>query len=201
MKSFFALLLLAALMAGCAKTVPTSLVTGQGMPPGQEYGKTAVLVWFAFDPKDAKGKRKVEKLREIIQARFAALPGMTVVDGDAVAKSLQPRTWRDVGDVELLAAARAAGVDSVALVEVASCAGDLGIGLTPLPTWSVVTRFSYRLRLLDVKSAILVRSAMRGQESGGMYAVRGLSDLLHDFDADLAAVLAAPAPQASLETH
>ncbi|WP_300157622.1 hypothetical protein [Solidesulfovibrio sp.] len=201
MKSFLAVFVMVAILAGCAKTVSTSLVTGEGPVAGRQFGKTAVLVWFAFETRDAKGKDKADKLREIVMARFAALPGASLDDADALARAVAPRAWRDASDVELLAAARGAGLDSVALVEVAACGGELGIGLTPLPVWSVVTRFSYRLRLLDVKTGTLVQSAMRGKESGGPYTVRGIDALLREFDADLASLLTFAPLQANLETH
>ena len=201
MKCCIALFLSVALLAGCAKTVSTNLTTGQGLDVGRHLGRTAVLVWFGFEANDAKGKKRIERVREIVTTRFARLPGASLGGGDALAKALEPLAWRDASDVELLAAARKAGCDSVALVEVAACGGELSIGLMPLPVWAVTTRFSYRLRLLDVQSGALVQSAMRSKETGGAYTVRGIDALMRDFDADLASVLTFAAPQASLETH
>jgi|GEM_PF-1574407 len=201
MKCCIALFLTVALLVGCAKTVSTNLTAGQGLVAGRQLGRTAVLVWFGFEANDAKGKKKIESVREIVMTRFARLPGTTLVDADTLAEAFGPHAWRDAGDVELLAAARNAGCDSVALVEIAACGGDLSIGLMPLPVWAVTTRFFYRLRLLDVQSGRLVQSAMRGRETGGAYTVRGLDALMRDFDADLASVLTFATPQATLETH
>ena len=184
------MLILAVLLCGCAKTTTTSLVTGRQETPVSGLGKTVVLTWFAFEGQEAKTREKTDKLRGIIITRFSGLAGTTLAPQDAFGKDLTPRTWRDASDMELVAAARAEGIDSVALVEVASCGGDLSIGLLP-PAWAVATRFSYRLRLLDARSGTLVRSALRGQDRNGTFSVRGKKELFADFDADLAALLGA----------
>ena len=75
MKCSIALFLTLALLAGCAKTVSTNLATGQGLVAGRQLGRTAVLVWFGFEANDAKGKKKIERVREIVTTRFARLPG------------------------------------------------------------------------------------------------------------------------------
>lgn len=180
-------LLLAVLLAGCAKTKATSLVTGQPGEAGQNLGKTVVLTFFTFEEADAKGREKAARLRGMIETRFRGLPGMMPGDAETMTRALGARSWRDADDLELVTAARAAGVDSVAVVEVGSCHGELAIALPP--AWSVTTRFAYRARLLDARTGRLVLSALRGRDTGGAFSLRGRESLYKDFDADLAALL------------
>jgi hypothetical protein len=182
-----AVFLLVGLLGGCAKTTATSLVTGQPGEAGRNFGKTVVLTYASFEEADVKGRDKAARLRQMIEARFRGLPGMTPTDAEALTSALGARNWRDAGDMELVAAARATGVDSVAVVEVGSCFGELAIALPP--AWSVNTHFSYRVRMLDARTGKLVLSALRGRDTGGAFSLRGSESLYKDFDADLAALL------------
>ena len=184
MKKVCLLLLLVALAGGCARTTATSLVAGNtaGRSPG--LGKTVVLTWFEFETTDKAGPEKAARLRSLIEVHFVGLPGTEVVDAGPVVAALGGREWRDASDMELAAAARASGVDSVALVEVATLVGRLYISLPP--TWSVGTSFAYQARLLDARSGSLVLSALRGRDVAVAFGVRGREALYKDFAADLA---------------
>lgn len=182
MKRIGTLLLLAVLAGGCARTTTTSLVAGS--PAGRSLGKTVVLIWCGFEAADKAGPEKAARLRGLVQARFAGLPGTEVVDAGPLVAALDGRDWRDASDTELAAAARTAGVDSVALVEVATLAGRLHIALPP--AWSVETAIAYQTRLLDARSGSLVLSALRGRDVAVAFGVRGREALYCDFATDLA---------------
>jgi hypothetical protein len=183
MKRIWMLLLLAALAGGCAKTTATSLVAGVPAGHSQGLGKIVVLTWFASEETDKAGAEKAARLREMIETRFGGLPGTELMDAGPLVAALGGRDWRDASDMELAAAARTAGVDSVALVEVASLLGRLHIALPP--TWSVETSFAYQARLLDAGSGSLVLSALRGRDTAVAFGVRGREALYADFRADL----------------
>ncbi|WP_148208427.1 hypothetical protein [Solidesulfovibrio magneticus] len=184
MKKMCLLLLLVAFAGGCARTTTTSLVAGN--PAGRDLGlgKTVVLTWFEFETTDKAGPEKAARLRGLIEARFAGLPGTEVVDAGPLVAALGSRDWRAASDTELVAAARTVGVHSVALVEVATLVGRLHISLTP--AWSVETSFAYQARLLDARSGSLVLSALRGRDVAVAFGVRGREALYRDFTADLA---------------
>ncbi len=184
MKKICFLLLLVALSGGCARTTATSLVTGKpaGRSPG--LGKTVVLTCCGFEAADKAGPEKAARLRSLIETRFADLRGVEVVDAGPLLTALGGRDWRDASDTELVAAARSAGVDSVALTEVATLSGWLHISLPP--GWSVETSFAYQVRLLDARSGSLVLSALRGRDVVMAFGLRGREALYKDFAADLA---------------
>ena len=184
MKYAWTIVLLTALICGCARTSTMSLVAGDPAATGRTLGRTVVLTWFAFEKKDKAGKDKAARLNALILARLGTLPGATAVDAGPFLAALGPRDWRDASDMELAAAARTVGADSVAVVEVASLGGKLHISLPP--SWTVETSFAYRARLLDVPSGSLILSAMRGRDAAKPFAVRGREALYKDFEADLA---------------
>lgn len=184
MKKVCLLLLLVALAGGCARSTATSLVAGNTAGQSLGLGKTVVLTWCGFEATDKAGGEKAARLRGLIETRFAGLPGTEVVDAGPLVTALGGRDWRDASDTELAAAARAAGVDSVALAEVATLAGRLHISLPP--SWSVETSFAYQARVLDARSGSLVLSALRGRDVAVAFGVRGREALYKDFAADLA---------------
>lgn len=184
MKKVCLLLLLVALAGGCARSTATSLVVGNPAGRSLGLGKTVVLTWCGFEATDKAGAEKAARLRGLIEARFVGLPGTEVVDAGPVVAALGGREWRDASDMELAAAARASGVDSVALVEVATLVGRLYISLPP--TWSVGTSFAYQARLLDARSGSLVLSALRGRDVTVAFGLSGREVLYKDFAADLA---------------
>jgi hypothetical protein len=184
MKYAWTIVLLTALICGCARTSTMSLVAGDPAATGRTLGRTVVLTWFAFEEKDKAGQDKAARLRTLVLARLRALPGITPVDDGPFVAALGARSWRNASDMELAAAARAVGVDSVAVVEVASLGGKLHISLPP--SWTVETSFAYRARLLDVPSGSLILSAMRGRDVDQPFAMRGREALYQDFEADLA---------------
>jgi hypothetical protein len=184
MKKMCLLLLLVAFAGGCARTTATSLVAGNPAARGPGLGKTVVLTWCGFEATDKAGPEKAARLRGLIEARLGGLPGAELVDAGPLTAALGGRDWRDASDMELVAAARAAGVDSVALAEVATLSGWLHISLPP--GWSVETSFAYQARLLDARSGSLVLSALRGRDVVVTFGVRGREALYKDFAADLA---------------
>ncbi|EKO37583.1 MAG: hypothetical protein B193_3748 [Solidesulfovibrio magneticus str. Maddingley MBC34] len=184
MKKVCLLLLLVALAGGCARTTATSLVTGNTAGQSLGLGKTVVLTWCGFEPTDKGGSEKAARLRGLIATHFAGLPGTEVTDAGPLVAALGGRDWRDASDMELAAAARASGVDSVALVEVATLVGRLYLSLPP--TWSVETSFAYQARLLDARSGSLVLSALRGRDVTVAFGLSGREVLYKDFAADLA---------------
>ena len=184
MKKMCLLLLLVAFAGGCVRATTMSLVAGNPAGRSPSLGKTVVLTWFEFETTDKAGPEKAARLRGLIEARFAGLPGTEVVDAGPLLTALGGRDWRDASDTELVAAARAAGVDSVALAEVATLSGWLHISLPP--GWSVETSFAYQARLLDARSGSLVLSALRGRDVVVTFGVRGREALYRDFAADLA---------------
>lgn len=196
---FFVAVLMAAALAGCARPQATSLVTGEHTAVGPGLGKTVVLTAFAGEETDAKGREKGRRIRELIEARFRRLPGTAQVDAAVFLAALGGRPWPDAADSELMAAARAAGIDTVALVEVASCSGDLTVTLPPF--WSVRTRFFYRARLLDVRTGTLALAALRGRENEKAFWLGGREALFADFDTDLGALLAPVAATADRVTR
>jgi len=184
MKKVCLLLLLVALVGGCARTTATSLVAGKPAGRSQGLGKTVVLTWCGFEAADKAGPEKAARLRGLIATRFADLPGVDVVDAGPLLTALGGRDWREASDTELVTAAGAVGIDSVALVEVATLSGWLHISLPP--GWSVETSFAYQARLLDARSGSLVLSALRGRDVATVFGVRGREALYKDFAADLA---------------
>ncbi len=184
MKKVCLLLSLVALAGGCARSTATSLVAGNMAGQRVGLGKTVVLTWCGFEATDKAGGEKAARLRGLIETRFAGLPGTEVVDAGPLVTALGGRDWRDASDTELAAAARAAGVDSVALAKVATLAGRLHIALPP--AWSVETSFAYQARLLDARSGSLILSALRGRDVVVAFGVRGREALYKDFAADLA---------------
>ena len=184
MKNAWIMLVLVALICGCAKTSNTSLVGGDPAGTGRTLGKTVVLTWFAFEGKDKAGQEKATRLRALIMARFSALPGATPMDAGPFVAALGNRDWRDASDTELATAARTVGADSVAAVEVATLGGKLSVSLPPY--WTVETAFAYRARLVDGRSGSLILSAMRGHEADKPFAVRGREALYQEFETDLA---------------
>ena len=184
MKKVCLLLLLLALAGGCARTTATSLVAGNTAGQSLGLGKTVVLTWCGFEATDKAGAEKAARLRGLVEARFAGLPGTEVVDAGPLVTALGGRAWRDASDTELVAAARGAGIDSVALVEVAALVGRLHISLPP--TWSVETSFAYQARVLDARSGSLVLSALRGRDVTVVFGLSGREALYKDFAADLA---------------
>ncbi|QAZ67945.1 hypothetical protein C3Y92_12225 [Solidesulfovibrio carbinolicus] len=197
MKMIWTLLLLAVLAGGCARTTTTSLVAGKQADRNQGLGKTVVLTWFEFEATDKAGNDKAARLRGFIEKRIGGLPGTELAQAGALTAALGSDNWRDASDMELTAAARCVGADSVALVEVAVCRGALNVNLPLPPYWNVETAFAYRVRLLDVRSGSLILSAMRAHEADRPFAMRGRETLYQEFEKDLAELIQPLAQQAA----
>jgi len=184
------LLVLAGLVAlyssGCATMKKGSDVTGLARTSalsGRDLGRLVILtrVLPGEDAPDA-----AEKEAAALAAATAVLTSLTTASAtprDGLMAALGERSWPDAGDVELAAAARASGVDTVAVLTVTEYVGKLHLGLPAL--WGTETVFRYQLRVLDAATGTLVLDARRFGMRGGPFACRGLDDLHADFQNDL----------------
>lgn len=178
--------LLALYSSGCATVKKGSDVTGLARTSplsGRDLGRLIILA------RVVKGENAPNAAEKEITAQDAATTVLTSqatavpVPRDGLLAALGERSWPDAGDVELAAAARACGVDTVAVLTVTEYVGKLHLGLPTL--WGTETAFRYQLRLLDAATGTLLLDANRFRLRGGPFLCRGLDDLNADFQNDL----------------
>jgi hypothetical protein len=149
---------------------------------GRDLGRLVVLARMS---RDAEIPRAAEKEGLAAQAAVMALTASgsaTSVPSETLTARLA-MPWPDAGETELLAAARAAGIDTVAVLTVTEYVGRLHLGLPAL--WGTDTVYRYELRVLDAATGGLLLDARRYGMRGGPFRIRGLDDLNADFQKDL----------------
>ncbi len=171
--------------SGCASTRHGSDVSGrcrQSALAGRDLGRLAILARMSRDGGIPNAAEKEETAAKAAATALTAQGTATVAPADSLVTGLT-LPWPDAGDAELAAAARASGIDTVAVLTVTEYTGKLHLGLPAL--WGTETSYRYELRLLDVKTGQLLLDARRFGQRGGPFLVRGLDDLHADFQNDL----------------
>lgn len=171
--------------SGCASTRHGSDVSGrcrQSALAGRDLGRLAILARMSRDGGIPNAAEKEETAAKAAATALTAQGTATVAPADSLVTGLT-LPWPDAGDAELAAAARASGIDTVAVLTVTEYVGKLHLGLPAL--WGTETCYRYELRLLDVKTGQLLLDARRFGQRGGAFLARGLDDLHADFQNDL----------------
>ena len=176
--------------SGCATVKKGSDVTGQDRNTplsGRDLGRLIVLVRMIDGEHTPKAAEKELTALASATAVLTSLTTAVPAPRDDLLAALGERSWPDAGDMELTAAARACGVDTVAMLTVTEYVGKLHLGLPAL--WETETIIRYRLRVLDAATGTLMLDAHRFRMSGGLFSCRGLDDLHADFQNDLTELL------------
>lgn len=188
MKTLLLLIVAGALIlttSGCATTRHGSDVSGRCRETtlaGHDLGRLAILARMVRDGGIPNAAEKEDAAARAAAAALTAQGTATLVAADSLVTGLA-LPWPDAGDAELAAAARASGIDTVAVLTITEYTGKLHLGLPAL--WGTETSYRYELRLLDVKTGHLLLDARRFGQRGGPFLVRGLDDLHADFQNDL----------------
>lgn len=170
---------------GCGMVRKGSDISGrcrQTALSGRDLGRLAILVRMSRDGDIPNAAEKEEAAARAATEALTAQGTATVLPADSLVTSLA-LPWPDAGDAELAAAARASGIDTVAVLTVTEYTGKLHLGLPAL--WGTETSYRYELRVLDVKTGDLLLDARRFGQRGGPFLIRGLDDLHADFQNDL----------------
>lgn len=188
------------MLANCSETrvedhaaVPAP---GSGAPviSAARLGRVLILQQVALPvgiPNRARHEAEAEKA---VWETIAALPIPHVIP----ATVLGPRPtagWSSLDDAELLAAARRVDADTVMMLTVEEYArsGHLFIAIALPPVWwDSKTSVSLRLRLLDVRSGVVLADLRRDRESGGTYVDRTPAQLPGELEASLRSLIGSP---------
>lgn len=195
-----AAILLALLAAcGCAKLEKTDHVVHGSTPAALKeapWGPTMALVRLELPEHAKKQAEKEVEVRDIVEKAVAERSGGPAIPPERIAEALGDRDFAALGEVEIIAAAKRAGAETVVLVRLGRYQGYLHIDLLP-PGIATETDMEYSVRVLDVATGAARLDARRGLRSGGAFRIRGSEDLRRDLAGDLATVLAGDAPALS----
>ena len=181
----WAVVLCLGILAGCAQPRGVTMVAKGDSPPKGGWGRTALVCETAVDQAGEAGREKVARIAEQARRALAATPGVEPLDAGPLVERLQGRSAASLGDAALAAEARAAGADTVVLVQVPGYGGELTISLLP-PYWAVSTHYACHVRVLDARGGALYLDAQLGRRRGGLFSVRGPRELGEEFTAGLA---------------
>jgi len=180
--------------SGCATVKKGSDVTGLDRNTSLSGRDLGNLIILARVVNGENTPNAAEKEITALAAAAAVLTAQTTavsIPRDGLLAALGERSWPDAGDMELAAAARACGADTVAVLTVTEYVGKLHLGLPAL--WGTETSLRYELRVLDVATGALLLDARRFRMRGGPFLCRGLDDLHADFQNDLTELVRGPA--------
>lgn len=183
------MVLVMALMTGCAANSVRNLVAKGDAGRGGGPGRTVVLAKVDLLPPYVGNMEKQSRILELTGQAVDSLPGAQRVPAEALLSRLDKRDPFGLSDSELAAAALDAGVDTVVLVQVLGYGGDFAIALVPV-YWTVTLDYAYHARMIDARTGALYLDAHRGRRSSQPYSVKGREELAARFKADLAALLA-----------
>jgi hypothetical protein len=171
---FFIVAILIA-FAGCAETHGGRvLVSDEWNQHSGSLGKVAI--WVAGKEDGSLAKTHAEQVHRVLADTLAKLPATQVIATDTKQTTAFAK---DVGDAEALTWAKNAGADTVCVMNVADYGGVfwIGAGLPYLLGWDYEMRAMYSLRVLDVKSGVLLLHCISSRKTGGFHAVWVDSDV------------------------
>ncbi len=172
--------------SGCATMKKGSDVTGLARTTslsGRDLGRLIILTRVVTGEDTPNAAEKEITAQNAAVAVLTSQATAVPVSRDGLLAALGQRSWPDAGDMELAAAARACGVDTVAVLTITEYVGKLHLGLPAL--WGTETAFRYQLRVLDAATGGIVLDARRYRLRGGPFLCLGLDDLNADFHNDL----------------
>ena len=180
--------------SGCATVKKGSDVTGLDRNTslsGRDLGNLIILARVVNGENTPNAAEKEITALAAAAAVLTAQATAVSIPRDGLLAALGERSWPDAGDMELAAAARACGADTVAVLTVTEYVGKLHLSLPAL--WGTETSVRYELRVLDVATGALLLDARRFRMRGGPFLCRGLDDLNADFQNDLTELVRGPA--------
>lgn len=178
--------LLAALitLGGCAAAkVSDHVAKGRAGETGN-LGKTILVTRVDLPPENAGRMEKESGIASLAQTAVRSLPGVEMLPPDALMSGLQGREPLGASDSELAAAARAAGAETVIVLQVLGYGGELAIPFPPV-YWLVTLDYAYHVRVIDARSGALYLDAHRGRRATRAYSMKGREALAESFLTDL----------------
>ncbi|WP_243357839.1 hypothetical protein [Fundidesulfovibrio terrae] len=173
---------------GCAPTTIRDQVAKGGAGELGNLGKTILVAKVDLPPASTDRMEKSGRIVSLAGKALEGVPGVEVLPAEVLLSSLQGRDPVGASDSELAAAARAAGADTVVVLQVLGYGGELAVAFPPV-YWLVTLDYAYHARVIDARSGALYLDAHRGQRSSRAYAVSGKEALAERFMADFAGLL------------
>ena len=153
-------------------------------PPGGTLGRVSVWPETTWRPDQKEQASREAMAHAAITQAFAEFPHGTVSE-------IRPVTpWAAESEAERLAAAKAAGNDTVVMVRVSELGPLLYLSLPVL--WSTYSDVKFRLRLVSLDSGQVLLDAERHRQVGGPFALRGTQPLTSEMEIALRDALGLP---------
>ncbi|MBP2310940.1 hypothetical protein [Azospirillum soli] len=192
------------LLAGCAETRMTDRVAVGGVPSSSppllnpvvqavDLGRTLLVPITGFRSGDPDQVRREAEVERVVRETVAGLPIRQTVTPDTLLGAPPEGGWAGIDEGRLVAAARAAGLDTVLILRVDDYArtGAITVALAVPPvTWETETKVAVQVRLLDVRSGTVRTDLRRLRERGGLFALRGHDELPAELSATVRSLIA-----------